>query len=115
MKDHYADNGWLLDHCTGCGKPAAEGEEIEVIQVSSREGMWMHPPCAQRYYKWCEKEQEKFWTHNEIPKFVRGEASDITPGTVGESLAKIAKHLVSQTPALARPENWRALSGLHPV
>jgi hypothetical protein len=27
MTTYYADDGWLEKRCTGCGKPAAEGEE----------------------------------------------------------------------------------------
>jgi hypothetical protein len=87
MRTYFADDGWLEKGCTGCGKPAAEGEEIEIVQASSSEGLWMHRPCAERYFEWCEKEHEDFYA-NEVMKFVRGEASGITPGTVGEARAK---------------------------
>jgi hypothetical protein len=95
-------------NCIWCGKPSVEEEEIEVIQVGGSEVIWMHKLCAQRYFAECETEQEKFWAH-EIPKFIRGEASAVAPGTVGEIEAQTAKLLVSQTPDLAGPENWRAL------
>jgi hypothetical protein len=58
MTTYYADDGWLEKRCSGCGKPAAEGEEIEIVQASSTEGLWMHPPCADRYFEWCAKEHE---------------------------------------------------------
>jgi hypothetical protein len=108
MTTYYADDGWLEPECAGCGKAAAVGEEIQVIQASSSEGIWMHVPCAQAYLEWCEKEHENFYA-NKVMKFVRGEASGITPGTAGETEAKIAKDLIAKTPSLARPENWRDL------
>jgi hypothetical protein len=108
MTTYYADDGWLDKRCLGCGKPAAEGEEIEIIQTSSSEGLWMHPPCAERYGEWCKKEHEDFYAI-EVMKFVRGEASDIRPGTVGEAWAKIAKDLIAKTPSLALPENLQEL------
>jgi hypothetical protein len=107
-KSRYVDDGWLKRACAGCGERATIGEEIEVIQVSSSEGLWMHPPCAQRYDEWCEKEEEGFYT-DKVLKFVRGEGSGIEPGTVGEERAKIAKDLVAKTPSLALPENLREL------
>ena len=42
-------------------------------------------------------------------KFVRGEASGIKPGTVGEAGAKIAKDLIAKNPSLALPENLQKL------
>jgi hypothetical protein len=108
MNDYYADDGWLYKRCAWCGKPGTKGEEIEIIQVSRCEGLWMHPPCTQGYSEWCEREDEYFWV-NEVLKFVRGEVSPIKPGTAGEGAAKIAKDLITKTPSLARPENWRLL------
>jgi hypothetical protein len=108
MTTYYADDGWLEKRCSGCGKPAANGQEIEIVQASSSEGLWMHPPCAERYLEWCEKEHEDFYA-NEVMKFVRGETSVITPGTVGEALTKIAKDLIARTPSLALAENRREL------
>jgi hypothetical protein len=108
MTTTYADDGWLEPECAGCGKAAAVGEEIKVIQSSSSEGIWMHLPCAQAYLEWCEKEEEDFYADN-VMKFVRGEASGIEPDTVGAATAKIAKDLIARTPSLALPENRRDL------
>jgi hypothetical protein len=107
-KVHYVDDGWLEKKCCWCGEPAASDEEIEVIQVSSSEGFWMHPPCAQRYGEWCEKEEESFYT-NKVLKFVRGEPSGIESGTVGEDRAPIAKDLITQNPSLALRDNLQEL------
>ena len=105
---YFADDGYLDTKCSWCGKPAADGEEIEVVQVSSREALWMHLNCEKQYSEFCKKEHENFYAV-EVLKFVRGEAAGIKPGTVGEAKAKIAKNLIAKNPSLALPENLQEL------
>jgi hypothetical protein len=101
MKDgamtYFADNGYLDITCCWCGNPAADGEKVEVVQVSSREALWMHLNCERLYSEFSKKRKENFYAVD-VLRFVRGEASDITPGTVGENLAKIAKDLIAKCP-----------------
>ena len=50
------------------------------------------------------KEQDDAF-HSELLKYLRGEANDIKPGTVGMLHAKIAKKLVKKDPSLMLPKN----------
>ena len=60
----------------------------------------MHLNCERLYSEFCKKREEDFYA-NDVMKFVRGEASGIKPGTLGEVSAKIAKDLIANPP-LAR-------------
>jgi hypothetical protein len=104
---HFADDGYLATACIWCGKPAIVGEKIEIVQTSSREALWMHQNCEELYSEVCEKQEADFYAN--VLKFVRGEPSDITPGTVGEARAKIAKDLIGSNPSLAFPDNLQQL------
>ena|SRR5215203_1949171 len=108
MTDFFTDDGHLDEACCWCGKSADLGEKIEVVQVSRREVLWMHPDCERLYSERCKKEDEEFYAID-VLKFVRGEPCGITPGTVGEVRAKIAKDLIARNPALALPENLHEL------
>ena len=68
----------------------------------------MHLNCEKLYSEFCKKQEEDFYA-NEVLTFVRGEASGIKPGTVGEARAKIAKDLIAKNPSLALPENLQEL------
>jgi hypothetical protein len=103
-----ADEGYLMPTCLWCGKPAAHGEEIDVIQASSSEVFWAHLNCGKLYSEFCKKQEEDFYT-NDVLTFVRGEPSGIKPGTGGEVSAKIAKDLIAKNPSLALPENLQEL------
>jgi hypothetical protein len=105
---HFVDDGYLDKTCCWCGKSAADGEKIEVVQFSSRSAEWMHVNCERLYSERCKKEQEDFYAI-EVLKFVRGEPCDIRPGTVGEARAKIAKDLITRNPTLALPGNLQEL------
>jgi hypothetical protein len=105
---YFADDGYLDTKCCWCGKPAADGEKIEVVQWSSREAMWMHLNCERLYSEMCKKDEEDFYA-NDVMKFVRGEPSGIIPGRLGEITAKIAKDLIGKNPSLALPENLKEL------
>jgi hypothetical protein len=104
---YFADDGYLVTACIWCGKPAIVGEKIEIVQTSSREALWMHQNCEQLYSEDCEKREADFYAN--VLKYVRGEPSDITPGTVGEATAKIAKDLIGSNPSLAFPDNLQQL------
>lgn len=54
-------------------------------------------------------EQAKVETYIEIMKSIRGEPSDISPGTLGATWCRIAKNLISQDPSLALPERMDEL------
>jgi hypothetical protein len=49
--------------------------------------------------------------HAELLKHLRGEPSDIRPGTIGMKKAEIAKSLVEKDPSLMEPENRDKLMG----
>ncbi len=51
-----------------------------------------------------QKEHEDHY-HKEMMKFLRGEPSDITPGTIGMQKSEIAKKLVESDPTLLLEEN----------
>lgn len=108
MTTYYADDGYLDITCTWCGKPAADGEKVEIVQFSSREALWMHLNCEGLYSESCKKQKEDFYA-NDVLKFVRGEPSGIIPGRLGEVTAKIAKDLIAKNPSLALPENLQKL------
>jgi hypothetical protein len=55
------------------------------------------------------QQQAKVETYIEIMKSVRGEPSDISPGTLGATWCKIAKKVISQDPSLALPERMDEL------
>ena len=105
---YFADDGYLDTTCSWCGKPAADGEKVEIVQFSSREANWMHLNCERLYSEFCKKQDEDFYAID-VLKFVRGEPSRVTPGTVGEATAKIAKDLIAKNPSLALPENLQEL------
>ena len=107
MSIYFADDGYLGTTCTWCGKPAAYGERIEIVQISSSEALWMHQDCEELDSEFCKKQKENFYAN--VMKFVRGEPSGIIPGTVGEVQAKIAKVLIAKNPSLALPENLQEL------
>ena len=53
------------------------------------------------------EDEDKFY--GDLLKYLRGEAHDIRPGTVGECKAEIAKNLVNDDPTLMTLENKRKL------
>jgi hypothetical protein len=56
-----------------------------------------------------EENERKF--HAELLKHLRGEPSDIRPGTIGMENVEIAKALVEKDPSLMEPENRDKLMG----
>ena len=62
--------------------------------------------------KMAERDEQDFF--NEVVKFVRGEAHDIKPGTIGMIQAEIAKQLIAESPDLLaehkRPDLIKAVN-----
>ena len=60
----------------------------------------------------AERDEQDFF--NEVVKFVRGEAHDIKPGTIGMIQAEIAKQLIAESPDLLaehkRPDLIKAVN-----
>lgn len=56
-----------------------------------------------------EEHQREF--HSELLKHLRGEPSNIQPGTIGMTMAEIAKALVEKDPSLIEPKNRDKLIG----
>ena len=104
----FGDDRRMDNACCWCGKPGIFGETIVVVHASRRDVMWVHPNCERLSIEHGKKSHEDFFT-NEIPKFVRGEPSGITPGTLGEHWARIAKKLIATNPSLALPEKVQEL------
>jgi hypothetical protein len=50
---------------------------------------------------WANEARDKFY--DKLTRYVAGEPSGISPGTIGESKAKIAKALIEDRPELASP------------
>ena len=98
---YFADDGYLT--CSWCGNP----DDDRIFGEPPR-APWMHLNCERLYSEFFREEHENFYAV-EVLKFVRGEASAIMPGTVGEAEAKIAKVLIGMNPSLALPENLQQL------
>ena len=62
------------------------------------------------YEKRIHEEYERQF-HAELLKHLRGEPSNIQPGTIGMKMAEIAKALVEKDPSLMEPENRDKLMG----
>ena len=106
---HFVDDGYLDTTCSWCGKPAADGEKVEILSMLVKRGKVDAPQLREALQRdVCKKDDENFYAV-EVMKFVRGEASGIKPGTVGETRAKIAKDLIAKNPSLALPENLQGL------
>jgi len=77
-------------------------DEFDVDIVSEYEPQFWGFKTQEEWDAWerarATKAEEDFY--NEVVKFVRGEAHDIKPGTIGMIQAEIAKRLIAESPDL---------------
>jgi len=118
----YGDEKGLVSHLKRSGMNAPQRilqaicDEFDVDIVSEYEPeFWGFETKEEWDAAWAaigEKEEQRFY--NEVVKFVRGEAHDIKPGTIGMIKAEIAKQLIAESPDLLaedkRPDLIKAVN-----
>ena len=96
-------------------------EQFTTDIVSEYEPQFWGFETQEEWDTWQEnlgKQQEEDF-HCEVLKYLRGEPNDLRPGTIGMSMAEIAKKLVADNPELLMPVNkdklHRSLKGANPA
>jgi hypothetical protein len=82
-------------------------EACDTNIVSEYEPQFWGFETQEEWDAWSEQRSREYRDqfHNEVLKYLRGEPSDIQPGTIGMIEAEIAKKLVEKDPALLLPTN----------
>jgi hypothetical protein len=110
----YIDDEGLVSCVTRYASGGAPGKILTAIAeacdtdiVSEYEPEFWGFETQEEWDRWNEqasREAENRF-HNELLKYLRGEPSDIRPGTIGMIWAEIAKKLADKDPGLLLPTN----------
>ena len=120
----YCDEQGLISTLTRYGMsapqhiPRAICDKFDVDIVSEYDPEFWGFKTQEEWDAWqdaaAKKAEEDFY--NEVAKFVRGEAHDITPGTIGMIKAEIAKRLIAGSPdLLAKDKRPDLIKGVNMV
>ena len=105
---YFAHDGYLDTTCSWCGKPSADDDKVKIVQFSSLESVWMHRNCKRLNSEFSRRKQTRTSMPSTVLNLVRGEPSDLKPGTVGEARQRSPKTDREEL-TLGLPENLQGL------